>query len=193
MHHVYETEAYVLRVAPRGEADMDVTLITERFGVVRASAQGIRYEKSKLRFAIQPYARVTASLVRGKGMWRLANAQVGTHYAARMPHESLVVLANVCRLLERLLPGEEADSTLFTLLDDGIAYLAHRGIGQTARDIEAVLVLRLLHRLGYVGADASLASYLAAPVLIDDLITHARDTRACVVAAINRGLRESQL
>ncbi|MEY2640698.1 MAG: hypothetical protein RL150_91 [Candidatus Parcubacteria bacterium] len=193
MHHVYETEAYVLRVAPSGEADMLVTLMTERFGVVRASAQGIRYEKSKLRFAVQPYARVTASLVRGKGMWRLTNAQVGTHYAALMLPEALVVLANVCRLLERLLPGEEADPALFEVLDEGVAHLALHGVGQAARDIEAVLVLRLLHQLGYVGADTALAPYITIGTPVETLVARARSERDVVVAAINRGLRESQL
>ena len=45
MHHIYETNAFVLKNIPHGEADAMLTLFTEELGLIRALAQGIRYEK----------------------------------------------------------------------------------------------------------------------------------------------------
>lgn len=193
MHHIYETDAYVLRVAPQGEADALVILFTESFGLVHARAQGIRYEKSKLRFAVQPYARVTASLVRGKGMWRLTNAQVGTHVAALYEHEAVVTIARIFSLLERLLRGEEADPLLFATLDAGVRFLGTQCTPEGLRDAEIVLVLRVLHQLGYVGGGAGLSFYTAENRWDRDVLAQVHHERASVLQAINHGLRESQL
>ena len=193
MHHIYETDAYVLKTIPLGEADMLVTLFTETLGVVRATAQGVRYEKSKLRFAIQEHARVTVSLVRGKGMWRLTNAQADTQLAAVLPHDTLRVVAQIGRLLERLLPGEDADPLLFGVLDAGIRFLQTCNNAEMLRDTETVLVLRILHQLGYIGSDTSLNFYTVENRWDTDVIAKMNTERTDMLKMINQGIRESQL
>jgi hypothetical protein len=71
MYKIYETKGYVLSSIPSGEADRLLNVFTKELGLVRAKAQGIRYEKSKLRFSTQDFSEVNISLVRGKGYWRL--------------------------------------------------------------------------------------------------------------------------
>jgi DNA repair protein RecO len=193
MHHIYETDAYVLKTIPQGEADMFVSLFTESLGMIRATAKGIRYEKSKLRFAVQDYARVTVSLVRGKGTWRLTNAQTDTLLANALAPDALGVIARVFKLLERLLSGEEADPTLFALLDGGIEFLKTCTTEEMLRDTESVLVLRLLHQLGYVGNDASLNFYILENRWDTDIIEKIKTERIEVLKTINQGIRESQL
>lgn len=193
MHHIYETDAYVLKTIPQGEADMFVSLFTESLGMIRATAKGIRYEKSKLRFAVQEYARVTVSLVRGKGTWRLTNAQTDTLLANALTPDALGVIARVFKLLERLLSGEEADPTLFALLDGGIEFLKTCTTEEMLRDTESVLVLRLLHQLGYVGNDASLNFYILENRWDTDIIEKIKTERIEVLKTINQGIRESQL
>jgi len=190
---MYETDAYVLKTIPLGEADMLVTLFTESLGVIRASAQGIRYEKSKLRFAVQEYARATVSLVRGKGMWRLTNAQTDTLLAATLPHDTLRVVAQIGKLLERLLPGEEADPTLFEVLDSGLRFLQTCTTQEMLRDTETLLVLRILHQLGYVGGDASLTFYTVENRWDNDVIEKMNKERSGMLKMINQGIKESQL
>lgn len=193
MHHIYETDAYVLKVLPQGEADALVVLFTEAFGLVYARAQGIRYEKSKLRFAVQLYARVTVSLVRGKGVWRLTNAQVGTHVAALYDHATLATIARIFSLLERLLRGEESDPSLFLILDAGVRFLGTCEAPSALRDAEMVLVLRLLHQLGYVGGGSALSFYTTENRWDDELLTQANKDRSVIIKIINHGLKESQL
>lgn len=193
MHHIYETDAYVLKTIPQGEADMFVSLFTESLGMIRATAKGIRYEKSKLRFAVQDYARVTVSLVRGKGVWRLTNAQTDTLLATSLEPASLGVVVRVFKLLERLLSGEEADPELFTLLDDGVSFLKTCTTEEMQRDTESVLVLRLLHQLGYVGNEASLTFYTIENRWHNDVIEKIKTERTEILKTINQGIRESQL
>lgn len=141
MHQIYHTDAFVIKSLPQSEAGKFVTLLTKDFGLVRATAQGLRYEKSKLRFAIQDYSKASVSLVRGKnGFWRLTNAvaEKNLYYSLNnkteipgqarddiggVDEELFKVVARVFRLLERLLPGEEVDSELFEIIDSGVNYL----------------------------------------------------------------------
>src|SRR3989338_4112750 len=74
MYEKYHTEALVLGNREMGEADRVVALFTRDFGLVRARASAVRTEHSKMRYAVQDYARADVSLVKGKRGWRLAGA-----------------------------------------------------------------------------------------------------------------------
>jgi hypothetical protein len=54
-----------------------LSIFTRDFGLVTAVAQGIRLEKSKLRYYVQNYSFAVFSLVRGKEFWRLTSAASG--------------------------------------------------------------------------------------------------------------------
>lgn len=200
MHHIYETNAFVLKNIPQGEADSFVTLFTEELGLVRAVAQGIRYEKSKLRFAVQNYSFAHVSLVRGKGVWRLTNATPIKNFALILKDESLFVVARIFKLLERLLVGESGDEKLFSLIFSGLNYLEtveekkEKGfLDVEILDIEAVFVLRILNRLGYVGKDEKIGFYTLNENWEGDVIEKMKKERREALLAINAGLRESQL
>src|SRR3989344_8517195 len=70
-HHLYQTPGIVLSSSPYGEANRDFRIFTKELGLIRASAQGIRFLKSKLRYAIHDFSYCDLSLVRGKEVWRL--------------------------------------------------------------------------------------------------------------------------
>lgn len=193
MHQLYESEAYVLRSAPQGEADAHLVLFTEQFGLLHARAQGLRYEKSKLRFAVQPYSRMTASLVRGKGVWRLTNAQAGQNVSAIAPPYALAAVARIFSLLERLLSSESVDSGLFTVVDMGVRFLSTCTDRSTCKAAEVLLVLRILYVLGYVGNAYAIETFVQTEVWTEELLVRVEQHKKELVHIINVGLQESQL
>lgn len=193
MHHLYETEAYVLKTIPSGEADMIIVLCTESLGLIRAIAQGVRYEKSKLRFAVQEYARVTVSLVQGKGMWRLTNAQTGVLLASTATSNSRKVIARIFKLLERLLTGEQIDTALFRVLDDGLVFLQSCDDEVSQTSVERLLVLRLLYQLGYIDDSISVVSQALAMPWGQEMLQFGDLHKTEIIKQINNGIRESQL
>lgn len=75
MHTIHTTPALVVGSKPNGEASKLIFLFTREFGLITAVAQGIRFEKSKLRYCAQDYNLGIFSLVKGKEFWRLVGAE----------------------------------------------------------------------------------------------------------------------
>jgi recombinational DNA repair protein (RecF pathway) len=70
MYTIHRTEGYVLKSSSQGEANRRIDLLTKELGLIRGTAQGVRYLKSKLRYSLTDFARVDIALVRGKDTWR---------------------------------------------------------------------------------------------------------------------------
>lgn len=64
----YRDTAVVLRVGKLGEADRIVTLLTRRFGRVRAVAKGIRRTKSRFGGRLEPFNHVDVQLYEGRSL-----------------------------------------------------------------------------------------------------------------------------
>src|SRR4051812_13786640 len=111
MHAIHTTPGFVIDSRPYGEAGKILSIFTQDLGLVSAIAQGIRLEKSKLRYYVQNYSFARYSLVRGKEFWRLTSAaesEEGTWNAE--------LVAKIAALLKRLLQGEEPHPELFELV-----------------------------------------------------------------------------
>jgi len=193
MHQLYETSAFVLKSVPYGEADTVVTLLTQDFGVVRATAKGIRYEKSKLRFAVQPHAHIVATLVQGKEMWRLANAQTGVDFLDTDHEMQFEIQTRLFRLLDRLVSGEEPDTHLFSLVESGLQFLGTQQDALRCEQTEQLLVLRVLHQLGYVADHAHTAVLLHDTDWNTELLDHLAKEKQGILIVINKAIQESQL
>lgn len=195
MHHIYETNAFVLKNTPHGEADGLLHLFTEELGLVVATAQGIRYEKSKLRFATQKLSYAHVSLVRGKGIWRLTNAVPIENNFSNLDSEIISAISRILRLIERLVAGEAGDEKLFSIIYSGIKYLKSLEDFDKEKilDIEVVIVLRILNRLGYIGSSEQINFYTLNDTWEGEVIEKMKNERREALKVINAGIRESQL
>ena len=74
MHAIHTTPGFIIGSRPYGEAGKMLSIFTRDFGLVTATAQGIRLERSKLRYHAQDLSFGSFSLVRGREFWRLTSA-----------------------------------------------------------------------------------------------------------------------
>jgi len=194
-HHIYTTPAIVLESLPGRVADRRYTLFTHEFGIIRATSSGVRRSESKLRYALQEFSVLEVSLVRGRDIWRITNASAGENIFWRdCAHKPVVeMVARIFRLLIRLVPGEEKTEALYNEVFSALQFLGeHQLSTESVAFFEQIVVLRMLHHLGYVGAEPSLAPFLSGNVSPEQLES-ARVSRHKILAAINFSLRESQL
>jgi DNA repair protein RecO len=195
MHHIYETNAFVLKNTPHGEADAVLHLFTEELGLIVATAQGIRYEKSKLRFATQKLSYCHVSLVRGKGIWRLTNAVPIENNFTNINPVIISTISRILKLIERLVVGESGDLKLFSIVKSGIDHLKNLKDfnDDYLIDIEAVIVLRILNRLGYIGSNEQINFYVLNDSWEGEVFEKMKSERREALKVINSGIRESQL
>lgn len=207
MHTIFETDAFILKSTTTGEANKHFDLFTQDFGLIRASAQGVRYLKSKLRYSLTEYSLIHVSLVRGKEFWRITTA---TKISDTMADLSTKVvqqaLLRIFSLLRRLLQGEETHKELFEVIMTMYETLKDfekrnsfeletsdtKDFNLWINAVEEVTVLRILHLLGYVN-DLHFKSYIDISGFTKELLLQAIQDRKSIVMCINKALTESHL
>ena len=193
MHHIYHTEGIILGSRNSGEAGKYYYIFTRDVGMITASAQGVRKMSSKLRFVLQDYAYVKIDLVKGRDLWRVTSASK-TNLLENISKNTatLRVFSNISRLLKRLLAGEDPNQNLFADVLNGLFVLEKSGTKDELHNIEAVMVLRILNNLGYIGEEKDLGVLMESP-FADTLIFEASKNRAKMLSEINKALKQTDL
>jgi DNA repair protein RecO (recombination protein O) len=195
-HTLHKTDALVLGSTNIGEAHRYIDLLTRDFGRIRGVARSIRFERSKLRFSLQDFSFSSVDLVRGKEVWRIVGAQeranMFTELRGRVLEQEMV--ARMFALLRRLLPGEEENKELFGIIHYALFFLIDNvSEPEAIRDFECLVVLRILHNLGYLAKDDSSESFLMSTEMTIEDLKKISMIRTAMVKKINRSLHESQL
>lgn len=192
MHHIYHTEGIILGSRNYGETGKCFYIFTRDLGMVYASAQGVRKMSSKLRFVLQDFAYVKIDLVVGRDFWRVTSASK-TNKLEQVTKNSgtFAVVSNIANLLKRLLAGIEPNEMLFIDLINSLTVL-EKAEAKDLRNIEAIIVLRILNNLGYIGGDENLQNLIKSP-FEENLIFEASKSRSQILRQINKALKETHL
>ena len=201
MHEKYTTRGPIVSASAYREADKVLSIYTEDFGLVSAVAAGVRRGASKLRYHTQDLSVRDFTLVRGRDIWRLVGAEeiegVAALDSAKSDGEALAVYTRVLSLIRRLVRGEEKNEQVF--LDLFSLYKALSG-AEFAEDhqknlpaLEALVVFRILHSLGYIRSDASTKGLIEPVEVTLRLAAEAKPLLSKLISAVNAGLAESHL
>lgn len=185
------TAGIILGKRAAGESNTLIAVLTRECGLIRASAKSARLQKAKLRYGLEPLTLGTYSFVRGRTEWKVVGAERLLLPFSQSPLWSRTAAGRICKLLTRLIHGEEASPPLYDLVAEGLALLAAAKTPEETESIETVLVLRILFSLGYVPKTPELAPYLDGSLL--DIAVHAARARSDLIRAINESLRETGL
>ena len=117
----YRCEAITLSYTPLGEADLLVTMYTREQGKVRAVGKGARRSTSKLVGHLEPLTLVRMSMVHGRNMDIISQAEVVESFAALK--EDLTAIAKgqyLTELVEGFGAEASANPDLFQLMIDSL-------------------------------------------------------------------------
>ena len=193
MHQIYHTEGIILSSRNFGEAGEHYFIFSIDFGVVMASAEGVLKMHSKLRYVLQDFSYLKIDFVQGKNIFRVTNASKTNmlEKITKQPH-TFEVFANIARLLKRLLAGVEPNETLFIDLLNGLFILEKTKKKEDLRNIEVIIVLRILNNLGYIGENEILQNLVKSP-FEENLVFEVSKDRTKVLHQINKALKETHL
>lgn len=190
----YTTDAIVCGSVEYGAADRIFFLFTEDAGMVSARGTSVREEKSKMRFALTDFSYARVSLVRGKYGWKIVGAASEDNvYFALTDRYARGAVRNLLRLVRRVITGEEGHAKLFHILIDGVELIRKRPAD--AEVLELLVVLRMLHALGYISPRAEYRRYLDTDTLADISIpeNYALPEKALIKRVIEEAYDVSQL
>ncbi len=197
-HHIYHTDAIVLDSSPHGEASRSYRLFTRELGSITALAQSARTLQSKLRLSLPYFSLVEVALVRAKNGWRITNAiERRSYWQSVQSHTSgRVLFGQITFLLKRVVQGEDPNPEMFDIVHEMFQWCDQNDVSADKDFIdavEAITVLRVLHILGYVAPDTTIAEFCSGKDLDDSLLLKAYLARSFILTHINKALSASNL
>jgi len=195
-HHKYQTEVVILGSMSVGESNKFVDMFTKDLGRIRAVAQSVREERSKLRFSLQDFSISDVSLVRGRDVWRIVGASSKYNFYSELNNrtEERDSVIRLLSLLKRLLNGEEENGALFSVIYDSFSFLTDTFLNkEELNNFECLVALRILYNLGYLAKEDSNARLLDTNDFTTDLISYLSPIRLSMIKQINTSIQESQL
>ncbi len=194
MNHVYTTPAFIIKSIPTGEANKIYFLLTRELGFIRASAQSVRSHKSKLKGHLEKFSLIKISVVKGRDIWRITNTETIVQHAFTKDFEKLSVVKNIFSLLIRLLHGEEKNDVLFDSIESFYDFLFLNELSSdNLKNLEVIVVLRILHALGYLKKSLELSSFIENNALSIELLDSFKIYRKSAIQEINLALEETHL
>lgn len=156
-YQTYITEGLIVGSFDSNTADKSYLLFTRDAGMIYASAKSVREERSRQRFALQDFSRITVSLIKGKTGWRIGSVQSeGNFFVEATDRAVRGSVVRICKLLRRFVAGEEPHPDLFDEVMAGMVILCREKVSNRAL-FEEMLVARVLYRLGYIARTPSLS------------------------------------
>ncbi len=146
MHHIYHTEGILVEAREKGEANLLLSIFTREMGMLFATAQSVRHEKSKLRFALQEFSHSNIDLVRGKDMWRVTSATPIKSYSSIVLDGTRGIVAqNIFKLILRLCHGEDTNEELYDHVVKSLTMLSEKKFrDRDLKHFEMVAVFRII-------------------------------------------------
>ena len=191
MHHIYTTPAIIVKSSALGEANKIYFLLTEDLGFIRATAQGVRFSKSKLKGHLRDFSLINVSLVKGKEFWRITNAETESRLSLKDDLGKISVIKNIFSLILRLVHGEEKNENLFYAVRNLHDFLFSND-EKHLKNAEAITVLRVLHHLGYLRKNAETEKFLDLQ-LSPDILELFEGVKKGAIKEINEALKETHL
>ena len=180
-HQIYLTEGIILKKKDFGEADRLFWIYTEKFGMIMASAKGVRLEKSKLRGNLDVFTFGEYAVISSKDFWRLVDAR--ETISPKFNHNSaeqtgliggqVKVFAKTAGLLARMIKGEEKNEEIWKQVKNLFLNLFKKNVEKNLKDLEIKSTAAILKTLGYM----------------EEIPT----SMPGLVSAINRAIKESML
>jgi DNA repair protein RecO (recombination protein O) len=146
---LYRDNAVVLRQHKLGEADRIVTLLTRRYGLVRAVAKGVRRTRSKFGARLEPFAHIDVQLHPGRNLDIVTQVQTLDAFAGDIVDDygRYTTACAILETAERLAGEERAPAPRLHALTVG----ALRAVCDKVRPPDLVLDAYLLRAMTYAG------------------------------------------
>ena len=189
-YQTYITDAFVCGTRESNTSDRMFLLFTRDAGMVYAHAKSVRDEKSKHRYALQPFSLLRTTLVRGRGGWKITGTEpISKFFFDAKSREERTFLRSLTLFLRRVMQGESVYSSVF----DDVREVCRHMETYNLSNIEVVLKLRVLHMLGYVASTPPLLELLHDPLSPEKVKKIKKEVLDRCSTSVEYALTQSQL
>lgn len=197
MHFKYHTEAVVLSSRNVGETNKVYKILTRELGLINATAVAVRVSTSKLNSSLVDYSFGNFTFIKSKNGWKITDAFTHSNLYFSLScqsREKTLFFSRFLSLLLKLLPESQPDQLLFDAIRNDIYFLLQNNLSEDKlKNLECIVVLRLLNSLGYLGDHDPWKEFLFRRKIDPADLDIFNSWRQMAIKEINNSLRSSQL
>ncbi len=162
-------------------------------GLVAGKVQGGRTLASKLRGGVQDFTIGNFSLIKGKNEWKVVGARADGSIFESVQHneEKVQIMGHVLNLIKKLVEEGIGSHELYDRVKEFMLYLP-RLASNELKSAECLILLRILHKLGFLRADPDLVICLEEQGITDKALTTIQTHRHKTVSLINESLEAAE-
>lgn len=124
----FKTSGIVIKRMNFGEADRILTILTERFGKIKAIAKGVRKAKSRLAGSLEPFMMLDLQLHEGKTFFIVTGAIIKKEFPNI--HNNLQRTSQafyIGEIADKILQENQRTNLVFEIFDDGLEEIEQSG------------------------------------------------------------------
>lgn len=112
-----KTKGIVIKATDYLDSDKIVTIFSADFGIIHARARGVKKDKAKLAFAVQPFAFVEFMLIKNKDFYTIINASsIDQFYGITLDFDNYIFMLACLEVCEKTIKENDLHEDMFLLL-----------------------------------------------------------------------------
>lgn len=194
MYHKHHTKGIVVYGLTEGDDSRRVWIFTEDFGLLSAKAQGARKSISRLRPSVQDLSFGTFSLIKGKTGWKIVSINVENNFYEdlKFSKDRLSIAINIFNFVNKNIGVEEENRVLFEMVINFMRLL--KTLDEKKVPLaECLIMLRIIHNLGFLKNDPEISLYLPTSIMSDDELENIAPKKKKIIDLINDSMRSADL
>jgi DNA repair protein RecO (recombination protein O) len=152
----YKTDGIVLKRKNFGEADKILTVLTRNYGKLHLIAKGVRSTRSRKAPRLELFCLTKLLISKGRNLDLINDVEIISNYSnIRKSLKRIAYAYQICEIVDRLLPEQQINRSLFILLEREFVKL--NSVVKIADYHLNKFILELLWDLGYLPKDKILS------------------------------------
>ena len=124
-----KTKGIVIKATDFLDSDKLVTIFSADFGIIHARARGVKKDKAKLSFAVQPFAFVEFMLIKNKDFYTVVNAtSIDQFYNITLDFDNYIFMLACMEVCEKTIRENDTHEEMFLLLLNSMKAVCYDGV-----------------------------------------------------------------
>ena len=137
----------VIKADDYKDSDKIVTIFSAEKGLIRARARGVKKNKAKLAFAVQPFAFVEFLMSERDGFYTIINASsIDQFFAVTSDFDNYIFMLACLEVVQKTVKENENQVELFLLLLNSLKLVAYENVSSIN-----VFIKFMIEAMGYLG------------------------------------------
>ena len=137
----------VIKADDYKDSDKLVTIFSAEKGLIRARARGVKKNKAKLAFAVQPFAFVEFMMTERDGFYTIINASsIDQFFAVTSDFDNYIFMLACLEVIQKTVKENENQIDLFLLLLNSLKLVAYEKVSSIN-----VFIKFMIEAMGYLG------------------------------------------